>query len=452
MRKTEAEWISARHPEGNKARTAAIAKIPGNYLHPTATGLFMRVSPKGKAVYGYRFANAQKKMVNGTIGLVAETGTNSLDAVSLEEALSIFSAKKRFHSTSTDGGALTVDRAFTDWLVEPKKGGEPKAALTLKRYRLWYDSLLKTKVGSLALEDISPAKWMEVLSACKKVSAHETRVVYWMLNGLYKHFVTMELVRRNPLDTRPFKDRFAGKDTRTTRTTAVASVDLMAFVTGIQSMRGKRNEAKRALMLILLLGWRLNGVLQMRWDQIDFGRSIYEVKAKDTGWKGYVGFVAINTYAMAYITERKAEGGDLVSEYVFPSPVSTAKKPYRTDLSWAIKAAAKLLGYAVIVHDLRRTFATIAEIVLDGNVRLVGLLLAHKQVQRTDDKQGTDTDEGYIIRNLSGEVHSGTRVAEAILELAGVFPLSDDVQAKFAARGIDIKQRIPLAELKDDDT
>jgi hypothetical protein len=82
---------------------------------------------------------------------------------------------------------------------------------------------------------------------------------------------------------------------------------------------------------------------------------------------------------------------------------------------------------------------------------LVGLLLAHKQVQRTDDKQGTDTDEGYIIRNLSGEVHSGTRVAEAILELAGVFPLSDDVQAKFAARGIDIKQRIPLAELKDDD-
>ncbi|MDD5336202.1 MAG: hypothetical protein PHS32_20900 [Rhodoferax sp.] len=450
-KKAEAEWISIKHPEGNKARTAALARIPGTYPHPTAKGLFMRVSPKGKAVYGFRFEDAQKKIVNGTLGEVAETGSASMDAVTLEEALSVYAARRRYHKTKEEGGALTVGRAFAAWLKEPKKGGGAKSPLTLKRYKQWYDGLLKPEVDALALEDVGPEKWKEVLTGVKKTSLHEARAVYWMMNGLYKHFMELWLVRRNPLDTRIFKNHFAGKNTRVKRKTAVATIDIKALVEGILGLRGKRNEARRALMLLVVQGWRLNCVLRMRWDQIDFKNSVYESKEHDVGWKGYEGLTAINDYAMGYIQERKADGGDLASEYVFPSPVSTAKLPYRADLAWSLRAATKLLGYKVIPHDLRRTFVTIAEVILDGNMRMVGLLIAHKESQRQGDDAGTDIDQDYLVRNYASEVHCGTQVAEAIFELAGLFPLSDEVAEKFAKRGIDITQRIPLVALEDDD-
>lgn len=450
--KEEREWISARNPEGNRARTAALAKVPGQYNHPTAQGLFMRVSPKGKAVYAFKFRDLQQEIVSGKLGTVAETGSREIDAVTLEEAIATYEAKRRYHKSKTVAGVLTVGIAFADWLKEPKRGGDAKSPVTLSKYRTWYDHYLKKTCDAWPLETATPKEWLAVLHICKESSPHETRALYWVINGVYKHFKELKLVRDNPVDTRVFKNNFAGKDTRTKRKSQVAAIDLGAFVNGIFAIRGQRNESRRALMLLLLQGWRVSGVLQIRWDRIDFKNGTYEVKQFDRGWKGYVGLMAINTYAKGYLLERKADGGDLVSEYVFPSPHSNAAKPYRADLRWAIKSAAKLLGYHVIPHDLRRTFATIGEVVLDGNLRMVGLLMGHKQLQLRKPDAGTQVDEDYLVRNMASEVVCSTRVAEAILEIAGAFPLSEEIESKFRDWGIDIKQKLPLIELEDDDT
>jgi hypothetical protein len=72
-------------------------------------------------------------------------------------------------------------------------------------------------------------------------------------------------------------------------------------------------------------------------------------------------------------------------------------------------------------------------------------------VQRQREDAGTEIDQDYLVRDYASEVYCGSQVAEAILELAGVFPMSDEVAEKFAKRGIDITQRLALVEMEDDD-
>jgi hypothetical protein len=117
--------------------------------------------------------------------------------------------------------------------------------------------------------------------------------------------------------------------------------------------------------------------------------------------------------------------------------------------SGTLKTASFGVGWYVPAHDLRRTFATIADVVLDGNGRLIGLLLGHSQSGAQEGSALVNPVTGkYLVRNMQGERESSRQVAEAILQIAGMLPMDDELAAKFKKRGVDIEQitLLPMTE------
>lgn len=447
------------------SRALALSKQPGTHTHPTEPGFLMQVSPKLHAVYRWRFVNSKGEEDVGKFGLVGVVTKGA--HMNLDDALKAFRKKRNVDSVRRKSGALTLDTAFDEWMKEAKRGGGEKSPETVAYYKTGYARYLQPEAGGWELVDTTGEDWMALLDKVKARSESKARGMFWMLHGIYNFYIEdKETLEKNPLAKRKLKDRYSGDDTKIVINTHVPAIDLEAFVEGALNLSKRVKQSKRAVMMLLLSGWRRSAIFRMKWAAIDWVRGVYTVVRKDkqdvdtdlgnsAGWKWFKGEMALNDHMMAYLQERRAEGGEAESEYVFPS--RHGKRPHMCDVRGSINTACKVMGFRVSPHDLRRTFATIAEIVLDGNMRLVGLLLAHNQAEEAVQKhesrqqQASSTTVKYIVRNLQAERVSGTLVAEAIMQIAGVLPLDDALAAKFKERGVDIK-KIALAVLEDDDT
>ena len=73
------------------AKVTSLALIPGQHKHPTAPGLLLRVSPKLKTVWAYRFRAFGGAEVSGTLGAVrspTETNGKTLEGALVNRAWS----------------------------------------------------------------------------------------------------------------------------------------------------------------------------------------------------------------------------------------------------------------------------------------------------------------------------------------------------------------------------
>lgn len=444
------------------SRALALAKQEGTHKHPTEPGFLMQVSPKGHAVYRWRFVNAKGKEDVGKFGVVGPVTKGA--HISLDDALKAYKKKRDADKALRNTGVITLDNAFAVWFQLDKRGGVKKSEETLADYKKGYERYLKPEAEHWELAYTTADDWEILLLTVKKRSPSKARVLYWVLHGIYEHYVTeLELLEKNPLKKRKYKNLFSGDDTKKVVKRQIAAIDLKAFIAGIHTLTKRVKQSQRALLILLLSGWRRSAVFRMKWAAIDWERGTYTVVRKEktdstdlgnsAGWKWFRGEMALNHHVMEYLKSRRAEGGEAESEYVFPS--RHGNKPHMVDVRGSLEKACKEMGYKITPHDLRRTFATIAEVVLDGNLRLVGLLMAHSQPGTAGAFGGGDggstTTGKYVVRNLQAERISGTKVADAILEIAGVFPMYPDTAAKFKERGIDIEQ-LALVSLDDDDT
>ena len=448
--KKEAAWTAAR--------AAALARTPSDrHSHPTLPGFFIRVSPKLHAVYAYKFKDVDGAQQTGTIGAVAEAG--AADGVTLEDAVTRFEKLFKAHRTKTDG-SVTLQAGFEAWMQREKKGGGARSPRTDVNYFEVYQRRLKKLGGELRLGKTTGETWHKILTRAKegtpeekignKVikaaipgSASEARVAYWIVSAVYRRYVELGTIARNPVANETMRTAFSGKDSKKQRTEYIATMELAKFWQGLDQVP-RRGHGKRAVRCLLLSGWRLNGVVQMRWDQLNLKAGIYTVKEGDEGWKGWFGEMAVNSYMLDELLARKNEGGAAESEYIFPGSYGS-KTPYLQNPYGTLKSASKGLGWLVKPHDLRRTFCTVADVVLASNQRLIGLLVAHSQPNQQDDTRGANITGKYMQRVLPAERVSSHQVAEAILQISGALPLDDDLCKLFAARG----QRLDAMSLAD---
>jgi integrase len=131
--------------------------------------------------------------------------------------------------------------------------------------------------------------------------------------------------------------------------------------------------AVAALRLLMLTGWREKEALTLRWDAVDFARSL--VTLEDT--KAGRSIRALSAPALALISEQPKLDG---CPYVFPG--KNEGKPIQEiqRLWFAVRAAAKLED--VRLHDLRHTVASFAA--AEGySLYLIGKLLGHKDQRST---------------------------------------------------------------------
>ncbi len=439
--KAEKAWVSSR--------AAALAKRAGTHKHPTMPGFFMRVSPKLKAVWGYRFRDAMGNTQNGSLGQVAESGVRG--GLSLDEAKEAFNKKHRTLKTASVGREMTLSDAYSDWMTGDRKSGGKRSDSTVKNYNRVFNRRLKPGYGDAVLAKSTAALWNRILEGIKKDSPGEARIAFWILRGVYRRFVDLGVLDKNVVDNATMKLAFSKTGGTSSRQTYIQAINLKTFLRGLDKVVN-RGHGKNAIMCLLLTGWRLSCVLRLRWEQIDFETCIYDVRAYDVGWKGFIGPMAMNDYMLAYLLERKTLGGEAESEYVFPS--YRGNTPYMQNVYGRMKKASKDLGWRVKPHDLRRTFTTTADVVLHGNQRLIGLLIAHSQPNAGGEYAGAAITGKYMIRNLPAEKESSRQVAEAILQICGMLPMDSELEALFKERGVDIEQLelIALPGDEDDDT
>lgn len=425
------------------SRVLALAKQPGQHKHPSVQGFFMRVSPKGKAVWGYKFRDKFSKEQAKTIGEVAaESGGGKY---SLEDALKQYEEVRAYHDGLGDTGELTLQVAFESWITKhKKKGGGDLSSETVNYYRGGFERYFRAEHGKLLLAAVTPEKWMAILDKVKAKSISFARGFMWMWHGIYEHYIELEVLTRNPLAKQLIRNRYAGIDSKRPRKSHVAALDLKTFVGNIEKIVGKRNRI--ATMILTLTGWRHSAVLRMKWSQLDFERGIYNVAEKDVGWKGYVGPVALSDHALAYLDELRQDPRYSGRTYIFEA--RQGQHDYMTTVRGSVAKCATGLGYNVKVHDLRRSFITVGDMVTNGNLRLVGRLVGHKKGKTGDDEDAMTAD--YLMRRHALERQTANEIAETIAELGGLLPLSDEVAEMLRRNAID-PSALTLVELDDDD-
>ncbi len=221
------------------------------------------------------------------------------------------------------------------------------------------------------------------------------------------------------------------------RRTLIKNSDLPAWSKAVDALD---NAIARDFLLFLLhTGLRRNEAARLQWNQVDFEDDCFTIPETKNGEPHTL---PLSDHLHALLTNRKegltAELADakaalhdhrkqlatmpakqrqalhnrialaeahLASPHVFPS---TGKAGYLQEPKRAIDAVTATTGITFTCHDLRRTFATIAES-LDLSGYTVKALLNHKQ-------QLGDVTGGYIILNVDRLREPMQKITNAIQE------------------------------------
>lgn len=181
------------------------------------------------------------------------------------------------------------------------------------------------------------------------------------------------------------------------RQTLVTALDLPSWWKAVMA---EPEHSRDFLLMALFTGMRRGELMALRWDNVDLNaRTLHLPKTKN----GDPLNLPLSTFLAELLTERSARAD--ASPYVFPGP---GKDGHLVETKKFLLRVSAGSGVSFTLHDLRRTFITIAES-LDVPYYALKRLLNHRA---TGDVTG-----GYIVVNaerLRGPVE---QVAKRILEL-----------------------------------
>jgi integrase len=181
----------------------------------------------------------------------------------------------------------------------------------------------------------------------------------------------------------------------------------------IQAVLSLDNDlARDYFLLVLLTGLRRTEAFSLRWNNVDLGARTLTVE--DTK-NHQTHTLPLSDYLMDMLARRKhqAAGG-----YVFEGP-----RGRLSNLRYAMSKVIENSGVTFTIHDLRRTFATIADS-LDIPGYAVKMLLNHKQA--------SDVTAGYIVAGVERLRGPMQRITDYILKCAGVRESAEVMEFKQA--------------------
>jgi integrase len=181
------------------------------------------------------------------------------------------------------------------------------------------------------------------------------------------------------------------------RQTVVTALDLPSWWKAVMA---EPEHSRDFLLLALFTGMRRGELMALRWDNVDLNaRTLHLPKTKN----GDPLNLPLSTFLTDLLTTRKDLAGN--SPWVFPGP---GKDGHLVETKKFLLRVSAGSGVSFTLHDLRRTFITIAES-LDVPYYALKRLLNHRA--------NGDVTGGYIVVNterLRGPVE---QVAKQILEL-----------------------------------
>ncbi|MCZ4291352.1 tyrosine-type recombinase/integrase [Hoeflea alexandrii] len=184
------------------------------------------------------------------------------------------------------------------------------------------------------------------------------------------------------------------------RQTVVTAQDLPMWWKAVMA---EPDYARDFLLMALFTGMRRGELMALRWENVDLAaRTLHLPKTKN----GDPLNLPLSSFLVDLLNERSRQAGE--SPFVFPGP---GKQGHLMETKKFLLRVSAGSGVSFTLHDLRRTFITIAES-LDVPYYALKRLLNHRA--------NGDVTGGYIVVNaerLRGPVE---QVAARILELADV--------------------------------
>jgi integrase len=170
--------------------------------------------------------------------------------------------------------------------------------------------------------------------------------------------------------------------------------------------------ARDYFLLVILTGLRRTEALNLRWDNVDLmGRTL---TVRDT--KNHQDHtLPLSDYPLELLEVRQREA---VGKYVFEGP-----RGQLSNLRYVMATVIERSGVTFTTHDLRRTFATVADS-LDIPGYAVKALLNHKT--------GADVTAGYIIADVERLRGPMQRITDYLLRAGGLRESAEVISIKTA--------------------
>lgn len=182
------------------------------------------------------------------------------------------------------------------------------------------------------------------------------------------------------------------------RRTVIKPHQLGAFLQAVLSLENAL--ARDYFLVVLATGLRRTEAFNLHWDNVDLmGRTLTVVDPKNRE----AHTLPLSDYLVELLTCRRQEAA---GEYVFEGP-----RGRLSNLRYVQERVAERSGVPFCIHDLRRTFATVADS-LDIPGYAVKALLNHKR--------GADVTAGYIVVDVERLRGPMQRITDYLLRAAGV--------------------------------
>lgn len=346
--------------------------LPGFGVRITSSGAIsfivqQRIHGKDKRITLGRFGKltyeqARKQAINTMAEIhqggdpVATKTRRRLESATLGEVLDDYlTARKTLKPLTVKDMRQAFNESFSDWLKKP---------------------ILKISRDMVAKRHRERGK---VSQARADLAMRYLRAVFNFAAAEYTDASGRPIVSDNPVK-RLSETRAWYKVAR--RNTVIKPNQLAPWFKAVQAL--ERPTPRDYLTLVLLTGLRKTEALQLRWEDVDFVEKTLTVK--DT--KNHQDHtLPLSDHLYSLLLERHQNRTDLQrkSPYVFPA--HDGKSHYQGPTN-ALRTVRKETGITFTLHDLRRTFATVAES-LDIPAYALKKLLNHKT--------GADVTAGYIV-------------------------------------------------------
>jgi integrase len=188
------------------------------------------------------------------------------------------------------------------------------------------------------------------------------------------------------------------------RTRHVSEAELPAFYEAVTQLPSE--VARDYLLLILFTGFRRVEAAALRWEEVDFNARVIRLPAARAK-AGRKLDLPMSDIVHDLLVARRSIGD---AKWVFPA---NSKSGHLEEPKFPLQMIADATGIKVSVHDLRRTFVTVAE-ATDMSVLALKALVNHSL--------GKDVTEGYIQMTAERLRAPAQRVADRLKSLIGIEP------------------------------
>jgi len=378
------------------------------YRDTKLTGFGVRVGAKTKAYYVEKKVHG--KTVRVTLGAHGQITTDQARKMALETLGKMTAGVNPLDDKKTaKAKGVTLYQAYEDYRHE-RKGLKSKTLYDYDRImEVAFNSWHKKPVTAIS-KDAVARKYKKLGEergpAYANLSMRLLRALFNFAKARYEDSKGHSIIPDNPVDR---ISQAGGWYQIKRRETIIKPHEIAAWYTAVSNLQNAT--LKSYLLFLLFTGLRRQEAARLKWDQVDMkAKTVSIIDTKNDSPLT----LPLSPFALDILKDLKHHAGN---EYVF---AGSGKEGYIIEPRAAIRAVTEESGIKFSIHDLRRTFITIAS----------SLVTAYELKRLVNHKNGADVTAGYIVPDVEQLRGPMQKITDRLLSLCGLKGTGKIIQLK----------------------